>query len=90
MFVHSFQLFISIYAFLFPCKDLPSPPRSMIIPFFTHEDFYPSPLVSPMFPSYVKVQAVALVAIDSVDPSSRNSNIDLVILAYIDNLASYA
>jgi hypothetical protein len=31
-----------------------------------------------------------LATIDSLDPSSRSLNIDLVILAYIDDMASYA
>jgi hypothetical protein len=74
----------------FPCKDLPSPPISTIVPFFAHKDFYRSPPISPMFPSYVKAQAIVLATIDSLYPSSRSPNIDLIILAYIDDLASYA
>jgi hypothetical protein len=56
------------------------------MPFFTHKDFFPSPSISPILPSYVEVQAVVMATIDSLDPSSDNSNIDLVVLAYIDDL----
>jgi hypothetical protein len=40
-----------------------------------------------MLPSYAKAQVVGLVAVDSLDPSSESLNIDLIILAYIDDLA---
>ncbi len=66
-----------------------SPPRSTRMPFFAHKDFFPSPLISPILPSYVKVQAIAMAIINSLDPSSDNSNIDLVVLAYIDDLVLY-
>jgi len=50
------------------------------------QDFFPSLLISPILPSYVQVQIVLMAIIDSHDPFSDISNIDLIILAYIDDL----
>jgi hypothetical protein len=58
------------------------------VPFCTHKDFFLNPLVSLVLPSCAKGQAVAMVTIDSLDPSFENLNIDLDVLAYIDDLAS--
>jgi hypothetical protein len=56
------------------------------MPFFAHKDFFPTPLISPILPSYAKVQAVVMAIIDSPYPYPDNSDIDLVVLAYIDDL----
>jgi hypothetical protein len=60
------------------------------MPFFACKDFFLSPPVSLVLPSYAKVQAIAMDTIDSLDPSSKSSSIDLVIFAYMDDLASNA
>jgi hypothetical protein len=57
------------------------------MPFFACKDFFPSPLVSLILLSYVKAQVVTMDIVDSLDPSSKSSNIDLDVLAYIDDLA---
>ncbi len=65
-------------------------PRSTTMPFFARKDFFPSPHVSLVLPSYAELRAIALAAIDSLNPSFGSSNIDLAIIAYIDDLVSDA
>jgi len=43
--------------FFFACRELPSLLRFMTVPFFACKDFFLSPLVSLVLPSYVKDQA---------------------------------
>jgi hypothetical protein len=43
-----------------------------------------------MLLSYAEVQEITMAVVDSPDPSSKNSSIDLVILAYMNDLVSNA
>ncbi len=85
-----FNISYQFIIFFVPCKDLPSPLRSTTTCFFAWKDFYSNPHVNIMLLSYVEVQVIVMFVIDSPYPSSKTSNIDLVILAYINVMASYA
>jgi hypothetical protein len=57
---------------------------SRCVPFFAHDDFFPSPPSSPQLPSYAKAYAQILASCPSPSPSILPQSYDKFVMHYID------
>jgi hypothetical protein len=69
------------------CNDMPTSHPLRNVPFFTCKDFFLSPFVSSILPSYVEAQPKVLTNFQSLYPSFKDTSIDSRILAFIDKFA---